>query len=339
MVALVALALAVGAAAITAARHARRLRRPEGPAWFALPLEPVAIERHLARASRAQAAWLALPALAVLASASGLVSLPGLLALAALQVALLVAAGRAGCALARRRVGLPAPGTAQAAARPRLPAARFRGAPPWAAIVFKDALVAARRAELRQGAGGVLVFGAISLLGWLLPSAPGAAADTVAATPFDLRHVATFFVTLLAAAALAEWMVLLVGADPFAALRVLPLDVRAVWRARFAWIVALVAVLVAGHGLLARGLALPARLLFLGWVAAATAGVALLGLQLALTLYPRTGPARPLLALTFGVMAIASIAVFLSGWLVLVLAVVLTAVRLPRWNHSSEEAA
>jgi hypothetical protein len=341
VLALVALVLAGGAAWMVAARHARRLRRPEGPEWFALPIEPAAIERHLAWASRAQAAWMALPASAVSAAAFGLVPTAALIALAATQVALLVLAGRAGCALARRRAGLPAPGSAASIARPRMPAARFRGVPAWAAIVFKDALVIGRRTELRQGATGVAIFGAVSLLGWFLPTgppAPGEAAPA-AATAFDLRHLATFFVTLLGAAALAEWMVMLVGSDPFAALRVLPCDVRSVWRARFTWIAVIAAMLVAGHALLARGLALPARLLFVGWVAAATAGIAVLGLHLALTLYPRTGPARPLLVLTFGVMAIASIAVFLSGWLVLVVAIVLTALRLPRWNRASEEAA
>mgnify|MGYP003440999325 CR=1 FL=1 len=41
------------------------------------------------------------------------------------------------------------------------------------------------------------------------------------------------------------------GADPFAALRVLPVDVRAVWRARAAWAVVFTLALVAGHAVLA----------------------------------------------------------------------------------------
>jgi len=338
VIAALGIALAAGGAALVARRHARRLRRPDGPAWFALPLAAATIERHLARASSLHVAWVALPMLLVVIAAIGLVPAPVLVALLAVDAALLVAAARVGCALARRRVGGPA-SQAEAPALRRMPPARHRRVAPWIALVAKDALAVTRRPELLQGAIGVALFGALSLLGWLLPTAPpppGAGATPEPATAFDLRHLATFFVTLLAAASLAEWMVVLVGSDPFAAFRVLPLGVSAVWRARAAWALALATTLVTGHALLAHGLPLAPRLLFLMWVGVTTFGIAILGVHFALTLYPRMGPARPLLALTFGVMAIASVAVFLSGWVVLLVALVVTARRLPRWEHATE---
>jgi hypothetical protein len=213
------------------------------------------------------------------------------------------------------------------------PPRAWRAVPPWRAVVVKDARVAFRSEALRPNAVFAGAFAALSFAGWFLPPAgpPGAPASA-----FDLRNLATFFVTLASAGVFAEWLVLLTGSDPFATLRALPVSVRTMWTARFAWALAFTAVLLAGHALLSHGLTPGARALFLAWVAGATLGIALLGIQFGLSLWPHAAAARQLLGLTFLVMGVASIAFFLSGWLVLLVAIAWTARRLPRWARASE---
>jgi hypothetical protein len=345
------LALAALGAGLTAARHRRRLVAPEGPAWLALPVDARAIGRHLAWESRFQIGWVVVPALGVLAAAVGLVPLAALPVLAGALAALLALAGRVGTALGTRaavraaevRPGLPAlhrvlAGVPRPGARLRLPAARWRWGPPWQALVEKDGRLAGRSASLRQGAQAVAALALVSLLGWLLPGDPGAAGRGAAAA-LDFRNLATFFITLLCAAAFAEWLVVLTGSDPFAVLRALPLGVGDVWRARFAWALAFTVLLAGGHALLAHGLAWSPRLLFLSWVAGATLGLAVLGTNLGLTLYPHGDAARRLLGLTLVLMAIVSTVIYLMGWLVLAAAIAWTARRLPRWERAVDAAA
>ncbi len=344
----VGLALAVLGGALVANRHARRLRAPEGPAWLALPIEAKDVTGHLAWESKLEVLWVAVPLLAVVVSAADLLAFHWHLLLAASVAGFLLMAADLGAALgndraaraAAPRPGLPTPlrilaDVAPPSARPRLPAARWRRVPAWRALLAKDALLAARLPALRQGLGFALALAALSLLGWFLPGGPPAGVTPA----IDLRGVATFFVTLGSAAVFAEWLVLLTGSDPFATLRALPIGVRAVWTARAGWAVGFAGLLLAGHGVLARGLATGPWLLFLSWVAGATLGLSILGLNLGLSLYPQTGTARRLLGLALALMAIVSTVLFLMGWVVLVAAILHTARRLPRWQHATEAAA
>lgn len=339
------LALAALGGLLVARRHARRLRAPEGPAWLALPIAAKDVAGQLAWESKFEVLWVAVPVLAVVVSSAGLIAVHWHLVLAAsLAGFLLMAAdlgGTIGQQLAARaaqaRAGMPMAlriltDVAPPRARPRLPAARWRRRPAWRALLAKDALLARHLPSLRQGLLVAVMFAAISLLGWLLPAAPGQGR----AHAIDLRNLATFFVTLASAALFAEWLVLLTGADPFATLRALPIGVRAVWTARVAWALGFTVLLLAGHTLLARGLAAGPLLLFLSWVAGGTLGLSILGVNLGLTLYPQTDAARRLLGLTLALMAIMSTVFYLMGWVVLLVAILHTARRLPRWQRATE---
>lgn len=348
------LLLAALGGGLVALRHVRRLRAPDGPAWLALPVEAQEIAGHLAWESKLQVLWVAVPALAIVAAAFGLIALHWHLLLAGGVAGFLLLAADLGAAIGQQvaaetapaRPGLPRAlriltHVAPPRARPRLPRPRWRSGPPWRAVVAKDALLARRLPALRQGLVVALLFAAISLLGWLLPSPPGAggAGGGGGTHPIDLRNLATFFVTLAGAATFAEWLVLLTGSDPFPTLRALPLAVGDVWKARAAWALGFTALLLAGHLLFARGLALGPLLLFLSWVAGATLGLALLGVNFGLSLFPHTDAARRLLGLTLALMAIISTVLYLMGWVVLLAAILHTARRLPRWERASEEAA
>jgi hypothetical protein len=334
------LVIAVLHAGFTASRHARRLRADApGPPWLSLPVDPRLLERHLAWESRARGLWVALPAAGVLAAAAGLVPVAWLALLAALFAWLWLEFGRLGCALglrdamraAEKRPELPpvvrALASARASARrSRLPAARWRREAVWRALWRKDARLTARVGRLRQAALVPAGLIALSLLAWTLPSAP-----------LEMRHFVAFVLAMLAAATLAEWLVALCGADPFSALRPLPVGVGSLWTARILWGVLGMLVLVVGHGLAARALAAGPLRLFLLWVGGAVLGIATLGLHYGLTLFPRTDLAQRLLGLSLGLAVIASLMFPLSGWLILLSAIAHSARRLPRW-HGLEEA-
>ena len=337
------------AGGLVAARHFRRLRAPDGPAWMALPVEARDVTRHLAWASKFEALWFVLPALSVVLAAFGL--LPGwaYLVVAASVAGFLLLGADVGVVLATVRARAAAGATTpvgrslptalrlltavpRAGNRDRLPAARFRTVPPWRAIVIKDALAVARRGELRSGLIAGLALGAVSLLGWLLPGQEEAHA-------IDFRNVATFFVTLYAAATFAGWLVALTGTDPFATLRTLPVGVRTMWMARVAWAAGLTLVLVAGHAVLARGLSAGPLLLFLAWLGGSVLGLSMLGVHFGLSLYPHTTTARRMLELTLLVIAITSTVFFLMGWVALLGAIALTARKLPRWERAEAGTA
>lgn len=331
----ISLALAVAGGMLVAMRYGRLARRPPGPPWGALPLPGGALERHLGWIAAHEIGWVVVPALAAHGAAIGLLAPPASVLLALLQGSLFVVAVRVGLRWGSR-VHASAR-TDESTAPSRSSTSRgvpFVADPPWRALLRKDARVVPRRAALRDGALAVLGFALLSFLGWFLPAAEGAAAPSA----FDLRHLATYFVTILFAVATAEWAVALIASDPFVPLRVLPLGLFDAWRARAAWIVGAALVLGAAHGLLAHDLAPGPRVLFVAWVTGTTFLVGLLGVHLAMTLHPRAGAARPLLLLALGVAAIASVAVFLSGWLVLAASVVWTATRLTRWSHPDGSA-
>jgi hypothetical protein len=327
------LALALLGTGLAAGEHGRRLRTgPRGPAWLALPCEPVRLERHLAWDSRSRLAWLAVPALGVLAAAVGLLPALWLLGLAALFAAMVHAAGLAGCALAyrvARRSVEPRPAlfpiervlavAAPRAPRRRVAPATWQRTSPWVALTAKDLRLTLRLGAMRRTALLPIAFGVASLLAWRLPAEPG------------LRHFAAFALSLLAAATLAEWLVVLSGSDPFDALRVLPLGVGTVWGARAIWGVGFAIVLAMGQALAARELAPHALQVFLVWSGLATIVIATLGVNYGVTLFPRADVAQRLLGLSLGLAVAASIMLPLSGWVVLLTAVLHSARRLPRW--------
>jgi hypothetical protein len=332
------LGLAALAALLAGTRHARRLRaEPDGPEWLALPLEPAVLERHLAWDSRAHVLWLAVPALGVLAAAVGLLPAWWLVLLGAGFAWLLLEAGRVGCALGYR-VALgaadPRPGlspierllavAAPRADRRRLPPARWWRAPGWLALAGKDLLVTLRHGPTRRAAMLPLALWMGSLLAWRLPGEPA------------LRHAVAFALALLAAAALAEWLATLAGSDPFAALRVLPVGVLTVWMARFVWAVVGALVLVAGQAVAARELAPHARLVLMVWAGGAALAIATLGVNYGVTLFPRADVARRMLGLSLALAMAASVMIPLSGWIVLLSAVLHSARRLPRWSRLEE---
>jgi hypothetical protein len=318
--------------------HARRLRTgPPGPEWLALPLEPAALGRHLAWESRSHVAWLAIPALGVLAAAFGLMPAWWLALLAVALVGLVRGAGALGCAIGYRAVvaaTAPRPGlgplervlavAAPRATRRQVAAAAWRRLPAWAAIAVKDLRLTLRVGAIRRTAALPLALAAASLLAWRLPGEPA------------LRHFVAFALCLLAAAALAEWLVVLAGSDPFAALRVLPVGVVTVWGARAVWGVAGALALVAAQALAAGELSPRALQTFLVWSGGATIVIALLGVNYGITLFPRVDVASRMLGLSLGLAMAASIMLPLSGWLILLTAVLHSARRLPRWARLEE---
>ena len=330
--------LALSAALLAGFHHARRLRTgPSGPEWLALPLAHAALARHLAWESRSLVLCLVVPALGVLVAAVGLVPAVWLIGITAAGIALVRVAAGLGCAIAARvalRAAEPRPGLhplervlAVAAPRRRrrhLPAAAWRRLPAWLALAAKDLTVTLRRRSTLRTASLPLLLGIASLLAWRLPG------------ELAMRHFAAFALALLAAAALAEWLVVLAGSDPFAALRVLPVGVTTVWGARFAWVVAGAALMAAGHALAARELSPRALELFLVWSAAATVAIATLGVNYGVTLFPRADVAQRLLGLSLGLAIASSVMLPLSGWIVLLAAVLHSARRLPRWSRLEE---
>lgn len=331
------LVLALFGAVLVAERHRRRLCGVvAGPVWLALPIAPEALGRHLAWESRGHALWVALPGLGALVAAIGLAPAGWLALLGAAFVPLLMAAARIGAAVGERIAlrGAGRPGlapliarlaeTGVAAGRRRVGRARWRRGPAWLALSRKDLATTRRLPGVRGSLFVALTLWALSLGAWSLAGEPA------------LRHFAAFALTLLGAAAFAEALVVLSGSDPFATLRTLPLGVGSLWLARFAWAVVAVAVLSVGHAIAGRELSPHAMRVFLVWTGAATLGIAALGVNYGVTLFPRADAAQRLLGLSLGLAVAASVMIPLSGWIVLLSAILHSARRLPRWSRLEE---
>jgi hypothetical protein len=334
------LALLVVAAAVDAGvRHARRLREGfSGPDWLALPLDPRALERHLAWESSLPS-WIAtLPAAAALAAAAGVVP-AWTIAFLAISVAIAIAATTAlathlAFALAppadERRRGADGITACLASIRHdrrarRRPAARWRRSPAWLALWRKDLAVATAGSPAGERLPAPLLLGAASVLVWFVPGmAP------------PLERALAFSLALLAAGALADWLVTLSGSDPYAALRVLPLGVMPVWGARAASAAVALAGLLLAHGLAAHGVSPGGRAGMLAALGVATALVTMLGVNYGVTLFPRADIARRLLALSLGMAMAASWMLPLAGWVLLLTGVIHSARRLPRWARLEE---
>ena len=331
------LALALIGGATVAARHRQRLLGTvAGPAWLALPVAPGDLARHLAWESRGHVLWVALPALGAMIAAIGLAPIGGLALLGLALAALLVVAGHAGAAfgsyLALRGVGRAGvhplfarlAETGSGAARRRVGRGVWRRVPAWLALWRKDLAIAGRRAGVRASLLVTLALWGLSLAAWGLAGEPG------------LRHFTAFGLTLLGAAALAEMLVGLSGSDPFATLRTLPIGVGSLWLARFSWAVIAVAGLATAQTLAARELSPHALRLFLAWTGGATLGIAALGVNYGVTLFPRADAAQRLLGLSLGLAVVASVMIPLSGWIVLLSAILHSARRLPYWSRLEE---
>jgi hypothetical protein len=331
--------LALLGGSLAAARHALRLAPgAPGPAWLALPVPAAEVHRHLARTSRPLAAWAAIPALAALAAGIGIVPWPALAGIAAAFCLLLDLASRAGCRAAfglawlgaERGAGLDAwTRVLAAAARPlragRLGAARWRSEGPLAAFMRKDLLVTRRPGAARERLAQPLLFGALSVVVWLVP-AFGAARATLA-----------IGLALLAAAGLASWIVAIAASDPFPVVRTLPLGVGVVWGARVAWAAFGALALAAGQACGAGVAPPPASDAPVAGVALAAFAIATLGANYAITLYPRGDHAERILGIALAVSLAASLMFYFVGWAVLLAALVHSARRLPRWTRQEAE--
>ena len=340
-------ALALGAAALAlltfalvGVRHWHRLRTgPPGPPWLALPITPRALARHLAWESAFLAGWMAVPAAGFWLAATGLIPAAWLISLAAPFALILILAARAGAWVADRVALWQTPRAqgegivrvlASAARRvrgSRLPAARWRRQPPWLAIADKDLRLSLRVPRLGRSLWIALLFWALSIAAWRLPGVPPAR---------SLGYLPAFVLALGGSAVFGEWLVSLAGSDPFGTIRALPVGVGSLWSARFAFAVAGVAVLLAGHAIAARDVSPHALHLFLGWVGLATLAIAALAVNYGVTLFPRADLAQRMLGLSLALAVAGSLMIPLMGWLVLASAVIHSTRRLARWTRLEE---
>ncbi|HEY6866118.1 MAG TPA: hypothetical protein VI792_02610, partial [Candidatus Eisenbacteria bacterium] len=152
-----------------------------------------------------------------------------------------------------------------------------------------------------------------------------------------LAAPAAAVLALVSAAMLASWLIELAGADPFAPTHVLPVSVGALWRARAAWAALGTALLVAFQALVVPPVSPAALWTFLGWTAAVTLVIGLLGAQIGLTLHPHAADAQRVLGATLGVAVAASVMMPQLGWGVVLAAAAESARRLPRWSSAEED--
>jgi hypothetical protein len=327
------LALGVLAAGVIAgARQVTLAASPPGPEWLALPIEPARVERHLASEARLPALAVLVPMAAGWIAGVGLLPPLILLALAAGSAIGFVLATRLACALALRVPAvthgpsrrLPAAWrTLVTARRPartaRVAPPRFRTGPRWRALARLDRAVSLRAGSPRAR----LVFTALAL-------ALSVVAWWVGVDPREQRAQA-FAGFSLACAMLGAWAAWRAAADPPSAVRPLPLTLADAWCARALPMFALLGVTLLLHATVPP---VPwfARLgLALSWAIPALL-VPLFGLHLGLSL-----PGKPLAAenLYYGWLGaglIASLAIPLFGWAVLIAGFAHASRRLPRWN-------
>ena len=334
---LVLTAIAMG---VVAWRHARRLRSgAPGPPWLALPVSERALGRHLAWDSRLVTGWIAVPTAGIWLAALGLVPPLVELSLVPAMGLTLIAACRLGSALGERlavgRAGARGPrrlAIVLATAESPLHTHRMRPAhwtrrAMWRALAFKDLRVTTRIGSVRRHLAIALVLWLLSLLAWRLPAPPHMT---------DLDYVAAFLLALLGSAAVGEWLISLSGADPFQALRVLPIGVGDLWSARFALAFVGAALLLAAHTFSAVGLSPHALRLFLAWQGGATLMIAALAVNYGVTLFPRADVAERLFGLSLLLAVAASLMIPLLGWIVLLSAVLHSARRLAHWARLEE---
>jgi hypothetical protein len=352
-----ALAILIGLAAIGGAlagvRHLRALRGgPAGPPWLALPVPPHLLARHLAAESRAHALWIVPIALGTVGATIGLIPVAWIVGLAAAFVWSLLECSRLGCATALRIASrAPVPVTASGAtaveralvaARAETRArsvgpARWRMLPPAVVLWRKDLLLSVRPTAARRRLGPALTFLALSIAVWFLPLGS-------LLTPLDredaasVAHFVAFALSLAAAGSVGEWLIALSGEDPYAVLRVLPVGVEHVWLSRAASALVFAVIAVAAQAAAARPLSPEALQYLLVWIGGATLMITLLGVNYGITLFPRHDLAQRFYAVWLGFSIAASLMIPLMGWLVLIAAVIHSALKLRHWAQREEAA-
>jgi hypothetical protein len=328
----VSLALGVLAAGVIA--HARQVTlasAPPGPEWLALPLEPAWVERHLASEARLPALSVLVPMAAAWIAGFGLLSPLRMLALAAGSAVAFALVTRIACALALRASHVTHPASRRlpaawralvSARRPartaRFKPPRFRAESRWRALARLDRAVSLRAGSPRARLVLTVLALAASIVAWF-----------VGVDPREQRAQA-FAGFIIACATLGAWAAWRAAADPPSAVRPLPVTLADAWRARAFPIFLVLGVTLAVHATVP---AVPwfARLgLALSWTLPALL-VPLFGLHLGLSL-----PGKPLAAenLYYGWLGaglIASLAIPLVGWVVLLAGFVQATRRISRW--------
>jgi hypothetical protein len=146
-------------------------------------------------------------------------------------------------------------------------------------------------------------------------------------------HPIAFALGLLAAGTFGEWILELSGHDPFAVLRSLPVGWPSLWLSRMAWVAVFVASLIVLQAIAARPLMPSARSFFLTWLLLACLAIVALAVHYAQTLFPRVEMGQRLYALGLGLAVVGSLLIPLLGWIVLLTAVIHSALRLGRWSR------
>ena len=329
----VTLALGVLAAGVIA--HARQVTlaaSPPGPEWLALPVEPARVERHLASEARLPALSTLVPMAAAWIAGFGLLSPLRMFALAAGSAAAFGLVTRVACALALRasRVTHPAsrrlPAAWRALVSARRPARtahvnapRFRVESRWRALARLDRAVSLRAGSPRARLVLAVLALAVSVAAWFMGNDPRE------------RRAEAFAGFSIACAALGAWAAWRAAADPPSAVRPLPLALADAWRARALPIFLLLGVTLVVHATVP---AVPwfARVgLALSWTLPALL-VPLFGLHLGLSLPGQPHAAENLYYGWLGAGLIASLAIPLFGWAVLIAGFVQASRRMPRWN-------
>ncbi len=331
-----AFALAAAAFAAGSLAHWRQsalVARLPGPEWLALPVPAALVARHLLTESR-------LPALAAVPLAfalwlAGLDLMPWLWS-ALLWVAFLVAwleCTRLGAALARfaRSRGdgaagalpplmrLLVPGHRQHRIRAVAPP-RWRRGSPTLAVARLDRTLSWRSPGPRARLFGAIIASALSSAAWWSGAPP------------LLARAQSFVGFTIASALLGGWAVVRTCEDPADLLRQLPLSFGALWRARFAQLVVVLALFALVQAALATAFPVPARIgQWLTWFIPGLA-IATLGLHYAITLHPRGEIAENLYYGWLGVALCASLMIPLMGWAVLIVGLVHSSLRLSRWH-------
>ncbi len=334
------LLVGAGALAVAGRQFALLTRTVPGPEWLALPIAPSTLAAHLTWEASAPAWLMVPPALAMLSAAWALVSPWALLGLLAAFAGTLALATWLASALAfrlaalrtRRRPGLDRvtrvlERVARGSAAGRRPAPRYRREGTWRALWRKDVRITLAPSAARMRLLPLTACVIASLAAWSLPI-----------EPLALRRALAFALALLAAGTLADWLVALSGSDPFAVLRVLPVDARALWTARAASASLVLAVLLLAHAAAARDLSPVAARVFAVWTGVAGAAIAALGVNYGVTMFPRADLARRLLMLTLGLAMVASLMIPLTGWALLLTGVIHSSRRLRRWSRLEETA-
>jgi hypothetical protein len=331
--AVVLAAFALAGGVLAASRQVSLAAAPPGPEWLALPLAPEAVEHHLAREARLPALSVWPPAGAAWLAGWGL--LPALV-LAGLPLAFLLAwwaCTRAACYLALRSASaasgparqLPPAWRALVSARrtprtARVASARFRAEARWRALARLDRTVSLRPGSPRARLAFAAIFFIVSTLVWL----------SVGRDPLETRALA-FAAFTLACAGLGAWAAWRAAGDPPPAVRPLPLTLADAWRARAVPMLAVIGVALLLQAVCAAPMPPLARIgLMLAWLLPALL-LTFIGLHLGLSLSGNPAVAENLYYGWLGVGVVASLAIPLFGWGVLIGAFVHATRRVGRW--------